>query len=70
MTHSASDSMVVLANLATGRCRGGSCACPGTTLRLVALGLLSDWRSYIDSRAWLMGNQKLHSGWHGDVLSA
>jgi hypothetical protein len=68
--HIVGDLAAVPANLAPGRCRGGSCACPGTASRVVALELLSDQRPYTNSRAWLMGNQKLHIGRRSDIPSA
>jgi hypothetical protein len=69
MAHSVGDSMAVLANLVPGRHRGASCACLGAASRVVALESLSDRRPYTNSRAWLTGDRKLHSGRRGDVLS-
>jgi hypothetical protein len=68
--HTAGDSMAVLANLAPGKRRGGSCACPGATSRVVAPESLSDRRSYTNSRYWLTGEWKLRRGRRGDVPSA
>jgi hypothetical protein len=70
MAHSAGDSMAVLVNLAPDRHRGGSCACPGTTSRVVAPESLFGRRPYTNSRAWLTGDQKLHNSRRGDVPSA
>jgi hypothetical protein len=69
MAHSAGDSTAVLTNLVPGRRRGGSCACPGAASRVVVPKSLSDRRPYTNSRVWLTGDQKLHSGRHGDVPS-
>jgi hypothetical protein len=68
--HSAGDSMAVLANLVPGRRSGSSCPCPGAASRVVAPDSLSDRRPYTNSRAWLTGDRKLHSGRRGDVPSA
>jgi hypothetical protein len=60
---------VVLANLASGRRRGGSCAYPGAASRVVALGLLFGRRPYADSRARLTEDWRPHSSGRGDVPS-
>jgi hypothetical protein len=65
--HSTGDLTAVLVNLAPGRRHGGSYACPGTASRVVASESLLGRRPYTNSRAWLMGDQKLHSGRRGDV---
>jgi hypothetical protein len=70
VAHSADDSMTVLANLAPGRHRGGSCACPGAASRVVVLKFSFDRRLYTSSRVRLTGDRKLHSDMRGDVLSA
>jgi hypothetical protein len=70
MAHCAGDSMAVPTNLVPGRCRDNSCACPGVASRVVAPESLSERRPYTNSRVWLMGDRKLHSGRHGDVPSA
>jgi hypothetical protein len=70
MVHSAGDLTTALANLAPGGRRGGSCARPGAASRVVAPESLFEHRPYTNSRAWLMGDQKLHSGKRGDVPSA
>jgi hypothetical protein len=53
MVHNVVQLTVVLTNLASGGRRGGSCACPGVALRVVALELLLGRRPYADSRARL-----------------
>jgi hypothetical protein len=51
MAQSVGDQTAVPVNLAPGRRRGGSYACPGTASRVVALELFSDRRPYTNSRA-------------------
>jgi hypothetical protein len=70
MAHTAGDSMAVLANLVPGRHRGSSCVCPGAASRVIVPESLSGRRPFTNSRAWLMGDQKLHNGRRGDVPSA
>jgi hypothetical protein len=69
MSYNAVELASVLANLASGRRRDGSCACPGAAPRVVGSGLLFDRRPYANSRAWLMEDRRLHSSGRGDVLS-
>jgi hypothetical protein len=69
MAHNAGDSMAILANLALGRHRGGSYACPGAALRVVVLELSSDRRPYTGLRVWLTEDRRLHSGRRGHVPS-
>jgi hypothetical protein len=69
MAYNVVELISVLANLAFGRHRDGSCARLGATSRVVASGLLFDRRPYVNSRAWLTEDRRLHSGGRGDVLS-
>jgi hypothetical protein len=69
MAYSADDSMSVLVNLTPGMRRGGSCAFPGMASRVVALESLFDRHPYTNSRVWLTGDRKLHSGRRGGVPS-
>jgi hypothetical protein len=70
VVHSASDLTAVPTNLSPGRRRGVSCARPEVASRVVAPESLFERRPYTNSRAWLMGDQKLHNGKRGDVPSA
>jgi hypothetical protein len=69
MAYSVVESTTVLANLASGRRRGRSCACPGAALRVVASESSFDRRPYANSRAWLTEDRRLHSGGRGGVLT-
>jgi hypothetical protein len=67
--HSVVELTVVLANLASGGRRGGSCARPGEASRVVASEFLLGRRSYADSRARLTEDRRPHRGGRGDVPS-
>jgi hypothetical protein len=69
MVYSVVELTTILANLALGRRRGGSCARLEAASRVVASESSFDRRSYANSRAWLTEDRKLHSGGCGDVLS-
>jgi hypothetical protein len=69
MAYSVMELTTVLANLAPGRHRGGSCARPGAASRGAALESSFDRGPYANSRTWLTEDRKLHSGRRGDVLS-
>jgi hypothetical protein len=69
MAHSIMELTVVLANLASVRRRGGSCARPGVVSRAVVLELLLSRSPYADSRARLTEDRRPHSGGRGDVPS-
>jgi hypothetical protein len=62
--------MAVLVNLDLNMCRGGSCACPGATSRVVRLVFLPGRCPYTSSSVRLTGDLELYSGWCGGVLSA
>jgi hypothetical protein len=68
MAYNVVELTTVLAHLAFGRRRGGSCARPGAS-RVVALELLFDRRPYANSRAWLAEDRRPHNGGRGDDLS-
>jgi hypothetical protein len=69
VAHSVVELTVVLVNLASGGCRGGSCARPGAASRVVELELLLGRRPYADSRARLTKDRRPHSGERDDVPS-
>jgi hypothetical protein len=69
MAHSVVELMVVMANLASGGCRGESYARPGTASRVAVLELLLGRHPYTGSRTRLTEDWRLHSGRRGDVLS-
>jgi hypothetical protein len=70
MARSARDLMAVLANLVPGMRRGDSCACPGASSGVAALGFLLGCHPYAGSRVRLTWDRELHSGRRGGVLSA
>jgi hypothetical protein len=69
MAHSVEQLTTVLANLAPGRRRGGSYACPRAASRVVAPESSFGRRPYANSRAWLTRDQKLHNSRRGDIPS-
>jgi hypothetical protein len=70
MGHNTCDLMAVLANLGPGMVRGGSCACPGASSRVVVLEFLLGRRPYASSRVRLTGDREMYSGRRGGVPSA
>jgi hypothetical protein len=69
MAHSAVELTVVMANLAFGGRRGGSCARPGADSRVAVLELWFGRRPYAGSRARLTEDRRPHNGRRGDVPS-
>jgi hypothetical protein len=69
MAYSVVELTTVLANLASGKRHGGSCARPGAASRVVALESSFGRRPYADSRAWLTEDRRLHNSGCDDVLS-
>jgi hypothetical protein len=69
MAHSVVELTVVSANLTSGGRRGGSCARPGATSRVLAIELLLGRGPYADSRVRLTEDWRPHSGGRVDVLS-
>jgi hypothetical protein len=60
MAYNVVELTTILAHLAFGRRRCGSCARPGAS-RVVALELLFDHRPYANSRAWLAEDRRPHT---------
>jgi hypothetical protein len=69
MAHRVVELTVVLANLASGGCRGEPCARLGAALRVAALEIYIGRRLYTGLRAGLTEDRGPHNGGRGDVPS-